>query len=326
MGFWRASIAANARIICHMNTSSQNTNFSASSIDRFPAFDTVVSIKLYGSANHEAILQELRKRCATYENLFSRTIPTSDVGRINAAHGIATSVDERTFDLVSRALVYCRRSHGAFDVTIGAVSRLWDFKNGTAPGDEELARVIPHVNYRTIHAWRNDKSCFVRLDDSEAMIDLGGIAKGWIADELAAYLDALDITGYVLDLGGNILVGGMKPNGTPWVVGIRDPMGNGIIGKITISAGSMVTSGIYERSFAQGDRLAHHILDPHTGRPVPVTHPSVSVLCEQSVDAEGFSTTLLALGLEQSREYRDEFPEIIQAYFVNAEGTIELLR
>lgn len=173
----------------------------------------------------------------------------------------------------------------------------------------------------------------MRLDDPAAMIDLGGIAKGWIADALDAALAQPGIPGYVIDLGGNILVRGEKPDGSPWTVGLPDPAcGPGArermkpVGTIRIAGGSVVTSGVYERARVCDGVLYHHVLDPKTGMPIAVEHPAVSVVCERSIDAEGFSTTLLALGIEKSRELAAEHPEVLQAYFISWDGSVHPLR
>ena len=301
---------------------------------RFAAFDTGVRICAYGSADDcTRALEQARVDCMAYERLFSRTIADSDVSRVNRARGAWTDVDGRTGELVEAALGYCSASHGAFDITIGSLSGLWDLRRGIIPNADMLAEASRHVDWRGVSVEQEDGRARVRLEDPQAMIDLGGIAKGWIADELDRTLTNAGIDACVIDLGGNILVRGDKPDGSPWSVGLPDPSrGAGAreqaapVGTIRLARGSVVTSGIYERSCMHDGTLYHHVLDPQTGMPVDVEYPAVSVACEKSMDAEGFSTTLLALGLEEGRELAEERPEILQAYFIGWDKGIRPLR
>lgn len=285
---------------------------------RFTAFDTSVRISAYGSASvMEAALREAEEACALYEGLFSRTLPASDVARLNDARGAWIQMHPFTYEVLEAALDYCAASEGAFDITIGAASRLWDLKRGVMPSDEALARAVRHVDWRRVRL--DAPGMRVRLEDPEACVDLGGIAKGWIADALGAQLDAAGAEGFVVDLGGNVLVGGSKPDGSPWKVALPQPPGapgaRGAARTITLRRGSLVTSGTYERCCTINGVRCHHILDPRTGKPVPTEYRAATVVCERSLDAEGFSTTLLALGPERARALQHAHPEILQVYF-----------
>ncbi len=295
----------------------------------FDAFDTRVGICAYGDAKTCArALERAFSDCRCYERLFSRTIADSDISRVNAAKGAWVDVDARTGKLVEKALAYCAASRGTFDITIGAASRLWNLKRGIIPQDESLAEAVRHVDWHGVRVEREGSRARMRLDDPAAMIDLGGIAKGWIADALDAALAQPGIPGYVIDLGGNILVRGDKPDGSPWTVGLPDPAHGREKPSATIklAGGSVVTSGIYERACMRDGTLYHHVLNPKTGMPIEVEYPAASVVCERSTDAEGFSTTLLALGLDRGRQLATEHPEILQAYFITWDGKVVALR
>lgn len=298
----------------------------------FAAFDTMVELTAFGKpAAMEAALLEARDACRAYEQLFSRTLPGSDIGRLNRAGGQAVRIDPRTADLLLAALRYCKASGGAFDITVGPLVGLWDLKAGRIPGRDELGAAAAHVGWEGLAVWAQcGGSWFARLSDPAAQVDLGGIAKGWIADALGRQLSGAGATGALVNLGGNVLVRGAKPSGAPWRVGIREPRCSadspGTLAVVDLACGSMVTSGIYERCFEQGGVRYHHILDPSTGWPVDTPWAGVSVVAERSIDAEGFSTTLLALGLERERALAAAHPEILQAYFVDWEGGITPLR
>lgn len=292
---------------------------------RFFAFDTYVNLSTYGQPESckDALLQA-EKMCRRFEKLLSRTLPNSDVSRINTAAGDAVQVDQITADVIWKALSYCKATDGLFDITIGTLTQLWNMQAMRIPNPETISQALTHVNWRRISVERSNGRTRVRLDDPCASIDLGGFAKGWIADELSAMFDTTaGISGYLIDLGGNIAVGGEKPDGSLWRIGVRNPSPNtgGYPSKewrktISLKTGSAVTSGAYERCFMQDGVLYHHIIDPHTGYPAELECMSATVVCKKSVDAEGFSTALLMLGPERSREFITTHPEIIDALFL----------
>lgn len=298
---------------------------------RFAAFDTGVRIRVYGATDTcTPALEQAYADCRRYEQLFSRTIPDSDISRINAARGAWVEVNADTAELIERALAYCAASYGVFDITIGTASRLWNLKEGVIPPAEALAEAVQHVDWRGVQVNRSGNATRVRLDDPAAMIDLGGIAKGWIADALGHMLERAGVCACVIDLGGNVLIRGSKPDGSPWKVGLPRPAqghaGSALAGTIELEGGSIVTSGIYERVCVHDGVLYHHVLSPHTSMPIETEYPAVSVVCERSIDAEGYSTTLLALGAKRGRELMTEHPEILQAYFISWNGEIQALR
>lgn len=281
---------------------------------RFNAFDTSIRLRVWGeAAPMEEALLRARGACAAYERLLSRTIPSSDIGRLNHANGAWVSVDEVTLGVIKAALRYCAASQGAFDITVGSATRLWDLKRGIVPSAEALANAVQHVDWRCVQV--DEQGCRVRLADPDAMVDLGGIAKGWIADELERSFMERGALAWLIDLGGNILVGGEKPDGEPWKIALPALAPEDEKRMITLRRGSVVTSGTYERTCVVDGVRYHHILDPKTGMPIAAEYPAVSVVCERSLDAEGYSTTLLALGPERARAFAADHPEILQVYY-----------
>lgn len=297
---------------------------------RFLAFNTVVELEAFGASEAcRAAFNEAREACRVYERLFSRTLPHSDISRINSAGGKPATIDGLTFDLLQKALGYCAASEGTFDITVGPLVRLWDFHRGRVADPSMLAYAAKHVNWRNLKLWREEGgegegTFWAQLTDPQAAVDVGGIAKGWIADALLEGLKRHELSGIIVNLGGNVLVSGAKPDGSPWRVGVRDPRNpEQLLGAVPLVEGSAVTSGVYERCFTAPDgTFYHHILSPLTGQPVDTDVAGVTVVCEKSIDAEGFSTTLLALGRERGCALVQKHPEIAQAFFVDAEGAI----
>lgn len=293
------------------------------------AFNTVVTLSAYGDALAcRTAFERMREECRVLERLFSRTLPHSDISLLNAARGARTPIDPRTFDLLAQALRYCEQSEGAFDITVGPLVRQWDFRAGIIADARSLAEAAKHVDWRKVSLERDAQGrCFARLLDPEASVDAGGIAKGWIADALARIGEEHGLQGLIVNLGGNVVVSGSKPDGSPWLVGIRDPRNpKQLVGAVPLECGSAVTSGTYERGFTADGVRYHHILSPRTGMPVETDIAGVTVLAKCSIDAEGFSTTLLALGRRQAKALAQRHPEILQVVFVDEDGSCETLR
>lgn len=267
--------------------------------------------------------QELRALCERYENLFSRTIPTSDISRINGAQGEAVAVATETAQLVARALTYCKKSGGVFDVTAGCLTQLWDFHQGIVPEKQTLQQAVQHVDWHTVSVFQENDTWYVQLADPDAALDVGGIAKGWIADELGKYLQRESFENFLINLGGNVLAHGHNAKGKPWTIGITNPFPDQSENVVVRCTGeSVVTSGTYERCFQKNGVLMHHILDPRTGFPVVTDAVGATIVCEKSIDAEGFSTTALALGVEGGLAFCKAQPEIISAILIDVRGNV----
>ncbi len=310
------------------DTTSSNSNAFASSRHAFAAFDTLVTLDFWGEADACAEAAALAERdCREYEGLFSRTLPYSDIGRLNSSCGQWVDMDPRTIDLLTKALGYCERSQGAFDVTVAPLVEQWGFKRGVVPSAGSLAEAARHVGWGSVEV--DAASCRARLADEEAKVDLGGVAKGWIADELRKQImDAgrFGLQGMVANLGGNIVVGGSKPGSDVWRIGVKDPRDpSRNVAVVPVRQGSVVTSGTYERSFERDGVLYHHVLDPGTGWPVDTDLASATLVCLRSLDAEGYSTTVLALGKAEGARFVREHPEIRHACLVGCDGELVLL-
>ena len=318
--------------------------------------DTVCSITIYGLADQDGKLadmtdEELEKECyliitdafklcSEYENMLSKTIETSDIARINNAEGKAVTVSDETIEVLKKGLEFGRLSGGAFDITIGKATDLWDFhdnaetghEGGVVPAEKDLRDAISHVNYENIKIEGNR----VSLTDPETEINLGGIAKGYIADKAAEYLEERGVVSAIVDLGGNIVAIGGKTSQiaasgdtqeTDFKIGIKDPLSSsgGLLELIPCKNKTVVTSGTYERYFEKDGVKYHHILDVNTGYPVDTDVLSVTIIADRgkSADCDGLSTTCLALGMEKGMELVKSL-EGFEALFVDTNGKVEV--
>lgn len=279
-------------------------------------FDTVIQIEAWGTK--ASTLEHCKTICEDYENLFSNKIETSEISKINASAGNPVKVSEETLELISRGIDYCELSGGKFDITIAPLSDLWNFTdnpNGNLPEQSAIEEARSHVGYKTIQVDKD--SCTVTLNDPQAKIDLGGIAKGYIADRLKAYLKSEGVEHALINLGGNVLALGTAYDGTPFHIGIQKPFDeqNSTIDILEIEDRSVVSSGIYQRYFEKDGTIYHHILNPETGYPYSNNLLQATIISDRSMDGDALSTCCFALGLNDGSTLIESLDHV-QAIFV----------
>lgn len=285
-------------------------------------FDTVITVSLYDTGD-ESILDKCFEKMAYYESIFSRTREGSDIWNIDHAGGKPVAVSEDTIDLIRRALEWCEISDGALDISIAPVVDLWDFHEDSQkeiPAQEALAEAVSHVDYTGIRIEGDE----VTLEDPQAGIDLGAIAKGYISDRVRDIVIENGCSSALINLGGNVLAVGTKPDGKDFNIGIRRPFGESaydLIQVVGASDLSVITSGTYERYFEKDGVIYHHILDPDTGYPVENGLTSVSILSEDATDGDALSTTCFVLGLEKGMELIESL-DGIEAMMIDEDGKI----
>ena len=282
-------------------------------------FDTIISVTVY-HPEEESALEGCFSIAEKYENLLSATKEGSDVWNINHANGTPVTVSDETILLLEKAIEYSQLSDGSFDITIGAVSALWDFKTDTPtiPSKTALKKALSTVNYENIMIDGNT----VTLTNPDTRIDLGGIAKGFIADEMKAYLIKQNVNAGIINLGGNVLTLGTKDDGSSYTIGMQKPFHDGeTVGRFTIADTSLVSSGIYERYFELNDTYYHHLLNPKTGYPYDNGLLGVTIITHSSVDADALSTTCFALGLKEGMQLIEELDDV-EAIFITTDNKL----
>ena len=201
------------------------------------------------------------------------------------------------------------------------MSSLWDFSSGTAllPDEEELSQALALVDYRQVSLEGN----LLRFGMEGMQLDLGAIAKGYIADRMKDYLIEEGVGSAIIDLGGNILCLGKRPDGEPFRIGIQRPFAerSETAAIAQIDGKSVVSSGIYERFFEKEGKLYHHLLNPRTGYPYENGLTSVTILSDFSVDGDGLSTSCFALGLEEGMKLAESLPGVYAA-FITEDGKL----
>ncbi len=323
------------------------------------AFNTTYTITLYEGGS-EDLLEKCAARCQEFEKVFSRTLKGSELYNINEIEkvylevlnkkngikdgeaaeteikaladpannavfhinndgSIEFTVSDILYEILEKGLYYSEKSKGVFDITIEPESSLWDFTsdNRKVPEDTKIKEAVKLTGYK--NAALEDRKLL--LEKPGMGIELGAIAKGFIADKLKEYLKENGVTSGTVNLGGNVLCIGKKPDNSPFRIGIQHPFENRneVITAVKAEDISVVSSGIYERYFIQDGKMYHHILDPSTGYPYNNGLVAVTIISGKSVDGDALSTTCFAMGLEKGLEFASSLENVYAVFITEDE-------
>lgn len=284
---------------------------------------TIVSGEVYTKEGQEPLIAAF-ERAKELEHILSANDENSELSKVNQnAYQRETKVSKELFYVVQKGIYYGKKTDGALDITIGKMIDLWGIGTDEAgvPEQNELAPYIKQKGYEKIKL--NKKKRTIRFLDETVQLNLGAIAKGYIADEMKGVLvEEYGIKHGMLSLGGNIVVIGDKTDGSPWNVGIVDPLHTqSVKASFSISDQTLVTSGNYERYFEQDGVRYHHILDPETGYPAKNGLISTSILTNSSIDADALSTATYILGEEKGLKILEEMKNC-EGVFVREDGSL----
>lgn len=288
-------------------------------------FNTVISVQLNDTDDPD-LLDGCFAIADKYEHLFSRTLPGSEIYAINHAGGKPVTVSDETIELLKLGKEFGELSEGRFDITIGALSSLWDIPNNTdtIPSSEAIKEALATVDYSQIQISGNT----VTVRNPNTQIDLGGIAKGYLADAMKQYLNENGCHEGIINLGGNVLTIGPKKSGENYHIGIRKPFGEDdmdIITTVDVDDKSVVSSGRYERYFEKDGKIYHHILDTTTGMPYDNGLNGVTIISDSSVYGDALSTICFSLGLEDGMKLINSM-DGCEAIFVDAKNGLHYSR
>lgn len=286
---------------------------------------TYITLSIYADAEVPTeVFDKLFNLIDYYEYMISKSIVGTELNQVNENAGIApVKVNEELLEIVRLGIEFAGYSDGLFDISIGPLVDLWgigtDFAN--VPNDADIKEKMALIDYKTIVIDENEKTIF--LPQKGMSLDLGAIAKGYIADRVKDLILEEGYESAIINLGGNVLTVGTKPNSDTWSIGVRDPESDAgsTMGILKLEDNSIVSSGIYERFFIEGDKRYHHLINPKVGYPEQNDMMSVSIISELSVDGDALSTTVFLLGLEAGFELVEEL-ENIEAVFVMADRSV----
>ena len=263
---------------------------------------SVVTIKLYGDDTFKK-LDVTKNGIDNLEKIISRKLETSAVSLLNKNGTVQNAV---CAEIIEKCRKISELSFGAFDLTIGPLSSLWNFDEDvqTVPDKEKIQKALALVDYRKVQT--DSKSVSLAKGQS---VDLGAVGKGAACDAAKAYLEKSGVKGAVVSVGGSILAFGKRNKaGDKWRVAVRHPRKeNAYIGVINLSEGFVSTSGDYEKYFEKDGIRYHHILDANTGYPADSGLSSVTVVCGSGLLSDALSTACFILGEEKSKPLLDEY-------------------
>lgn len=297
-------------------------------------FDTVISIVGYEKteAEFDAVAGEILSELGEYHRLYSiyhRFDGLENLCTVNelvdGAHRTVT-VDRRIIDMLLYAKEMYTLTGGTVNVAMGSVLSLWhDYRE--LGSDDPAVAALPPMDKLKLAAEHTDiekliideENCTVTLADPEMKLDVGAVAKGYATEAVARSLEEKGISGYVLNVGGNIRAIGAKPDGSEWTVGIENPDGGDYLAYLEISGESVVTSGSYQRYYVVDGKRYHHIIHPDTQMPAE-GFESVSVVCRDSGLGDALSTALFCMPIDQGLELVESMNEV-EAMWIDESGT-----
>jgi thiamine biosynthesis lipoprotein len=279
---------------------------------------TQMAHKAFGRDSDKA-LRAVENESKRLERLLSRFLPESDISRINRSAGVKSEkTSYETYEILSRAMECSTISEGLFDITVGPLADLWDYKYVLEPPtNNKIELILPLVSYNDLILDAVRKTA--GLEKSGQSVDLGGIGKGFASDRFMEIFREFGITSAFSNIGGNVSTLGNKPDGSPWRVGIRHPRSNGLLGAVAVTGKAVVTSGDYERYFLDKEgRRFHHILNPVTGYPAESGLISVTIIADSAITADALSTAMFVAGLEKGITLIEKYPRV-EAVLVDEE-------
>lgn len=266
---------------------------------------TICTITVYDHKK-DAAIDKAFNRIKEIENKMSVNKSGTELDAVaDSAGKDFVKVSDDTLYVLKKGKYYSEKSSGAFDITIGPLVKLWGIGTDHAkvPSQQEIDEKKALVNYKDLIL--DEKNNKVMLERQGMSLDLGGIAKGYSADEAARILKGEGVKHAIINLGGNVITINNNIDGKPWNIGVQNPFqDNGEeMGTIKVTDKTVVTSGIYERYLEKDGKKYHHILNPFTGYPMDNNLASVTLVTDVSVDADAMTKNIFYLGVDKGINY-----------------------
>lgn len=278
---------------------------------------TAIKVSLYDGGS-EKVLDKVFDKVLELENLVSINKEGTEIDELNKNAGIkSVKLSDDSKNIIEKGLYYSSLSSGGYDISIGSLVKLWSIglPEAKIPTESEIKESLENINYKDVEINGNE----VFLKKKGMLLDLGSIAKGYAADEIAKILVNEGVEKAIIDLGGNIYALGKKSEESPWKIGVQNPFddrGN-IVGTFLTENKSVVTTGIYERFIEDGDKKYHHVLNPKTGYPYNTDIVGVTIIADKSIDADALSTLVFTMGIQNGIEFIENMENVDAIFITN---------
>jgi thiamine biosynthesis lipoprotein len=283
------------------------------------ALGTFVTIDIKEKVpDNSAIIDSAFRLISKYENQFSNEVGLSEIRRINTSVQQEIVISDELAEMLQQAQEISKLSQGAFDVTIGAVSQLYNFLDKTMPDPDEIRENLQHVDFTKLHLEGNT----LIKEDPAIYLDLGAIAKGFIVDKVAEYLISAGIRTAAINAGGDLYVfENEDENG--WRIGIQHPRDKSALwGYITVKNMAVATSGDYEKFFMKDSARIHHIIYPKTGLPAEKA-VSVTVIAPDATTADALCTAVFIMGPEKGMQLVNQLENVEALIIYELDNTLQ---
>ncbi|MEM9421384.1 MAG: FAD:protein FMN transferase [Pseudomonadota bacterium] len=288
---------------------------------------TVVASQKNISVDEQEIREAIEETLSDVDSKLSNWAPLSEISRFNAAkHTNPVPISRDLALVLSATFEVHEQSSGHFDVTLGPLIELWGFgvrqPDSPVPADAEISKALEYVGLREL-VELGEEGTSLRKVHPEVSINLAPLAKGYGIDAVAQTLTKLGFTNYMVEIGGDLVVSGLNPEGQQWHIGIERPEAivRTVEQVVVLSDAGMATSGDYRNYFEDDDIRYSHILDVKTGRPVTHKTASVTVVAENAMMADAWATALLAMGRPEGMKIAKKFN--LAAFFIERDVALD---
>jgi thiamine biosynthesis lipoprotein len=272
----------------------------------------------YYADNNENLQPAVDSLLKNVDRSVSTYLPTSLISRLNDNDTTATA-DQIYETVFKKSLEVSAKTEGAFDITVGPLVNAWGFGfSKKAQVDQAMVdSLLPLVGYKKVSL---SKGKLIK-SDPRIRIDFDAIAQGYTSDLIGQFFETRGIGNYLIDVGGEVLGKGLKPDGNRWNVAIEMPAKNSMDERkiqaiLTLKDMAISTSGSYRKYYEENGIRYSHTIDPANGYPVKHNLLSVSVLANDCITADAYATAFMVMGLEKSKEFLSRHGEL-EAYFIS---------
>jgi len=283
-------------------------------------FGTVYHFTYLADQDYQAGIEASLNRFDDELSMFNPASTLSEINRHDTTP-FNLNVHPWTLFVIQKSLEYSKLSEGAFDITVAPLVNAWGF------GYTKTADITPSYIDSILHfvgsQYLSLEHGYLKKADARMQLDASAIAKGYACDVVADFLRKRGVTDYLIEIGGELALGGKNPQKTAWRVGINTPEDDSTsnnlkwVEKLTITNRCLATSGNYRRFYLKDGKRYAHTIDPHTGYPAQQNLLSATVVAGDCLTADALATAFMVMGEEKARALAEKLPDV-DALFICA--------